>query len=54
MAATKCVNCNRYLGENLEGDVYCKCQFYNIIRKGERTKVVHKSLYTMATAHVPE
>lgn len=52
MSKTNCLSCGRYLGENLKGDVYCKCQFYNILREGKITKLVHKSLYTKATAHM--
>lgn len=52
MAKTHCINCQRYLGQDLEGDVYCKCQSYNIVRKGYKTKLIHKSLYTVATDQV--
>ena len=48
--ATKCENCQRYLGEDITGDIYCKCQHYNRIIPGQKTKLIHKSLYTKATA----
>jgi len=51
MGESRCGNCNRYLGENLEGDVYCKCQHYTVVKHGKANKVVHKSLYTKATVH---
>lgn len=53
MAITRCVNCNKYLGVITEADILCKCNHYNIVRPGKKTKLVLKEFYnqknTMAT-----